>query len=41
MGSEDEGPEDVLLVKGKDEAMAQKRLEAAAVRRWGWGWFNL
>jgi len=32
-GSEDEGPEAVLLVRGKDEALRLKRLESAARRR--------
>ena len=31
--SDDEGPEDVLLVSGRDKALEQKRLEAAAVKR--------
>lgn len=35
MDSEDEGPEDVLLVKGRDEALRQKCLEAAAAKRCG------
>lgn len=33
MDSEDEAPEDVLLVSGRDTALEQKRLEAAAVKR--------
>lgn len=33
MDSEDEGPEDVLLVSGRDRALEQNRLEAAAVKR--------
>lgn len=31
--SEDEGPEDILLVRGKDEALKQKRSEVSAVKR--------
>ena len=34
VSSEDEPPEDVLWVKGKDQALQQKRLEAAAVKRY-------
>lgn len=30
---DDEGPDDVLLVKGKDEALEQMRSEDAAVKR--------
>lgn len=38
LASEDEGPEDVLLVRGRDRALEQKRLEAMAIKRLGVGW---
>ena len=31
--SDDEAPEDVLLVEGKDQALERKRLETAAAKR--------
>lgn len=31
--SGDDGPEDVLLEKGKDEALERRRLETAAVKK--------
>lgn len=42
LASEDEGPEDVLLVRGRDRALEQKRLEAMAIKRLdlGWMWFG-
>ena len=33
VASEDEGPEDVLLVTGKNEAIKQKRREIEAIKR--------
>lgn len=30
---DDEGPEDVLLVRGRDEALERRRLETAAVKK--------
>ena len=33
MNSDEEGPEDVLLAKGKDQAIEQKRKEIQAVKR--------